>query len=434
MFFNDSSLLLMGLILILGVALGALFVIFFQRRKGGSTISQEASDYKKQEEENRKLETLNARAEKVRDFMEFDKVEDDMIIQDNGTRFCMVIRCQGVNYDLMSENEMLAVEEGFAGFLNTLKFPIQLYVQSRTLDLSEGIKKYRDRLDMLRDDADKYISAVTRAKNTNPNLTVGQKQQMEYEVKKKRNLLDYGSDIISYIEKMSANRNILQRKYYMVVSYETLEMGLTNNFSAEEAKDVAYSELYTRCKTLQGAIAACGIETEILRTEDLAELLFIAYNKDDASAYNIKEALRSGVYRLYSTAVSVLEKKKAALDAKLKEDALVEAQNALRNAMNSVRNSSYVDISGLTEEEQFEDDTKREAMQIVLDNQENFEPQVVDKALEDLNASMHKPLVSEDELDDATAQVTNEDDNSVPIYDGTAGPIDPNDLINNIIN
>ena len=434
MLFEDNlSTLLMVLFLILGFAVGALAVIYFQRRRGGRTAAQDTADYKAQEERRRREETIHAHTEKVRDFMEFDSVQDDMIVQDKGQRFCMVLRCMGINYDLMSENEMLAVEEGFASFLNTLKFPIQLYVQSRTLDLSAGISEYKARLENLKTESDKYIESVQRAKQVNQNLSTSQRQQLDYEVKKRRNLLDYGNDIVNYIEKMSSNRNILQRKYYMVVSYETLEMGLTNNFSDEEAKDVAYSELYTRCKTLQGAISACGIETEILRSEDLAELLFVAYNKDDAAVYSIREAMRNGIYRLYSTATSVIEKKKAALDAKLKEDALNEAQNALRSAIDSIRNSSFVDISGLTEEEQFEDDTKREAMQIILDNQENFDPEVVDKALEDLNAGMHQPLVSEQELQDAAAGAAAEaqnDDNTVPIYDGTSGPINPDDLIN----
>ena len=38
-------------------------------------------------------------------------------------------------------------------------------------------------------------------------------------------------------------------------------------------------------------------------------------------------------------------------------------------------------------------------MQIILENQDSFDPKVVDKALEDLNASMHKPLVSQQELE-----------------------------------
>ena len=400
---NDIWGLLLFLMAVLGALIGAIAVLYFQRRKGGRTATQETEDYRKKVEEQRKQETLAARTEKMKDFMEFDTIEDDMIVQNDGTRYVMAVRCMGINYDLMSEPEMLAVEEGFANFLNTLKFPIQLYVQSRTLDLSEGVGMYHTRLDSLRADADKFIESANHAKSTNPNLTSLQRQQLDYEIKKRRNLIDYGTDIVNYIERMSSNRNILQRKYYMIVSYEVADMGLTTKFTKEEARDVAYSELYTRCKTLQAAIAPCGIESEILRGDELAELLFIAYNKDDANVYNVKDAISRGIFRLYSTATSVLEKKRASLDAKLKADALTQAEDALRTAMNTINNQTQVDISGLTEEEQFEDDTKREAMQIILENQDNFEPQVVDKALENLNAGMHQPLVSQEELDEAEA-------------------------------
>ena len=87
------------------------------------------------------------------------------------------------------------------------------------------------------------------------------------------------------------------------------------------------------------------------------------------------------------------------MNAKIQEDAIAEAELALKNAMEGLRNSTDVDISALTEEEEYEDTTKREAMQIILENQDQFEPEVVDKALEDLNSSMHKPLVSQEELD-----------------------------------
>ncbi|MBO5142287.1 MAG: hypothetical protein J6C46_04735 [Clostridia bacterium] len=398
---DGLSMFIIVLVALASVCIGAVTVLIFQRSKGGIARKNEDEDYKKQQEEKRKSELKQAQTVKLRDFLEFDTVDDDMIVQNDGTRYVMAIRCMGINYDLMSEPEMLAVEEGFANFLNTLKFPIQLYVQARSLDLTEGVNQYHSRLDELKMDCDKYIDAVNRAKATNMSLTSSQKQQMDYEIRKKRNLLEYGADIVNYIEKMSLNRNILQRKYYILVSYETAEMGMTTSFSKEEAKDVAYSELYTRCKTIQAAIMPCGIESTILKSEELAELLYIAYNKDDADMYDVKRAINSGFYRLYSTATSVREKKQLALEAKMQEDAIAQAELALKTAMDGLRNSTDVDISSLTEEEQYEDDTKKEAMQIILENQEQFDPQVVDMALEDLNASMHRPLVSQEELDAA---------------------------------
>ena len=58
----------------------------------------------------------------------------------------MVLECQGVNYDLMSSVEKVAVEEGFLQFLNSLRYPIQIYVQSRTVDLTKSLDGYRKKL------------------------------------------------------------------------------------------------------------------------------------------------------------------------------------------------------------------------------------------------------------------------------------------------
>ena len=90
--------------------------------------------------------------------MEFDKIEDNMVITKNGTKYVMVVECQGVNYDLMSSVEKNAVEEGFIQFLNTLRHPVQLYIQTRTINLERSIDGYKSRLS----DIDKKIPKLTR--------------------------------------------------------------------------------------------------------------------------------------------------------------------------------------------------------------------------------------------------------------------------------
>ena len=42
--------------------------------------------------------------------MGFDKIEDNMIIQKKGKKFLMIVKCQGINYDLMSGVEKTSVE------------------------------------------------------------------------------------------------------------------------------------------------------------------------------------------------------------------------------------------------------------------------------------------------------------------------------------
>ena len=82
----------------------------------------------------------------VFDFMEFDKIEDNMIVQNNGARYLMGVECEGINYDLMSGVEKNSVEQGFIQFLNTLRFPIQIYTQTRTINIGSSIENYKKKI------------------------------------------------------------------------------------------------------------------------------------------------------------------------------------------------------------------------------------------------------------------------------------------------
>ena len=100
---------------------------------------------KKREEEQapKNDEEIKQDKKSVFRFMEFDEVEDNMIVQDNGARYLMVVECKGINYDLLSGVENASVEEGFIQFLNTLRHPIQIYVQTRAVNLAESIQRYK---------------------------------------------------------------------------------------------------------------------------------------------------------------------------------------------------------------------------------------------------------------------------------------------------
>ena len=386
---SGIDMLIIVLVAVLALALGGIFVLIMLMGKGNATRLEENSQ--------KELSKANPKAtfnkHDVMKFMEFDKIEDDMIIQENGNKFVMVLRCQGINYDLMSETEMLAVEEGFSNFLNTLKYPIQLYVQARSLNLEESINSYKERLGLLNDDYMKAENAAYNMKRANK-LTLKEKEAIDFEVRKKKILLEYGADIINYVEKMSLNRNILQRKYYVVVSYYAAELGLATNFTKEEAHDLAYSELYTRCRSIASALQPCGVESSIMKSDELAEMLYIAYNKDDADVFNIKKAIDNGFYRLYSTAQDVMEKKQIAIDNAVREQAVVEAELALKKAVERLRKTNDI-----TYEEELNDSAKSQAMQLILDNSDQFDPTVVDMALTDLNSQMKVPIIDVEEAE-----------------------------------
>lgn len=412
----DTLSIVIDILFILGgMAIAAILYLIFKDGNDAITANSQKENVKAAPQK------VDYPREDVQKFMDFDKIEDDMIIREKGNLFVMAIKCQGINYDLMSENEMLAVEEGFSNFLNTLKYPIQLYVQARSLNLEESINTYKDRILDLRDEYVRTENSTEAAKRSG-NLTTQQKQALDFELKKKRILLEYGTDIVNYVEKMSLNRNILQRKYYIVVSYHTSELGMATNFTKEEAHDLAYSELYTRCRSIAGALAPCGVQTSIMNSMELAEMLYVAYNRDESDIYNIRKAIDNGFYRLYSTAQDVLEKKQIAIDNQVKEKAITEAENALKLAMERLK-----DKNGLTYEEQQEDSAKAQAMQMIIENSDQFDQDVVDEALIDLNSKMHVPIMDESEVDVLSKKEQSTVEQVVNTINGTETSEKPNE-------
>lgn len=268
--------------------------------------------------------------ESVFDFMDFDKVEDNMISQKNGERYIMVVECQGVNYDLMSEVEKNAVEEGFIQFLNTLRHPIQIYTQTRTINLENSIQTYKDKVKELDDRLERqrmqYQNMVDSGKYSRQQL-----DQAYYELTKQTNLCEYGKDIIYTTERMSLNKNVLNKKYYVVIPYYTSELG-QNDFDKDEKKNLAFSELYTRAQSIIRTLSVCGINAGILDSNGLVDLLYVAYNRDDAEVYGLDKALRAGYDELYSTAPDVLDKKMRALDTKIAQEAFNKANDAVIEA------------------------------------------------------------------------------------------------------
>ena len=280
----------------------------------------------------------------VIDFMEFDRIEDNMIIQKDGFKYIMVIECQGINYDLMSEVEKNAVEEGFIQFLNTIRHPVQLYVQTRTINLEGSLQGYRARVKQIEDDYHRQEMRYREMKSSG-NYTKEQLDRVYYELTKQRNLTEYGKDIIYSTEKMSLNKNVLNQSYYVIVPYIPEESG-TDDFDKDEITSMAFSELYTRCQSIIRTLAGCEVHGRILSSEELVELLYVAYNRDEQEVFGLDKALRAGYDELYSTAEDVLDKKMRLLDEKIEEEAfnkanekVIEAQSAKEKALQKKENN-----------------------------------------------------------------------------------------------
>ncbi len=371
--------LVVGIFLLIVVLLGVYFVVWLKNRKDKENKQQNISNDKS------KTTVTSSNGfdkQSIFNFMEFDTVDDNMIIQKNGTRFLMVIECQGVNYDLMSGVEKASVEEGFVQFLNTLRNPIQIYIQTRSVNLENSIATYKEKLRKVEDKLNKMKMQYYDMRESGQ-YSQEQMDKAFFELTKQSNLYEYGRDVINDTERMSLNKNVLNKKFYIIVPYYASELG-SNDLDKAETKSLAFSEIYTRAQSLIRAISSCEVRGRILRTNEIVELLYMAYNRDEAEVFSLQKAIRAGYDEINTTAPDVLDKKMKEIDKYIQEKAMEKARDTVDEVMSEKAQK-------VAEKENSMEDLIREmATAILRENERYIGTEVVGESIEKIEAEKTK--------------------------------------------
>ena len=378
---SQILMIVLGIMFFILIVLFAIFLILKTKerakeknRNHNEIISKKT---KKEEASSKKSVESSYSKQSIMDFMEFDKVEDNMIVQKKGKRFLMVVECQGVNYDLMSNMEKVSVEEGFQQFLNTLRHPIQIYIQTRTINLENSLANYRDKVKEIED----RYNQMSYQYNQMKAAEIYSQQDLDrylFEMTKQRNLLEYGKDLINNTEKMSLNRNVLNKKYYVIIPYFSEEVG-EEKYDYEEVKNMAFSELYTKSQSIIRTLSSCSVNGKILSSKELVELLYVAYNRDESEAYGIDKAIRANYDELYSTAPDVFEKKIKVLDEVVKEQAIELANQTIEKVKSSPEQIAK------EQEKNLETLVQKMAEAVLTENKQYIgDDEVAEKAIEEI--------------------------------------------------
>lgn len=374
---NTITMILIAVLLVMFLLLGILCILYFKSRNQKTDNIQKTSNTVSAEKT-----TKSYTVESVFDFMEFDKIEDNMIITKKGTKYVMVVECQGVNYDLMSEVEKNAVEEGFIQFLNTLRHPVQIYTQTRTINLENSIQTYRSKVQEIESQLEKEKLQYDKMVNSG-NYTDEEIKAAFYELTKTTNLYEYGKDIIYTTEKMSLNKNVLNQKYYVVIPYYPEKLG-ENNFDRQEITNLAFSELYTRAQSIIRTLGVCGVNGRVLNSNDLVDLLYVAYNRDDAEVYGVDKAIEAGYDELYSTAPDVVDKKMKALNEQIEKEAFDKANQKVIEAKSEKEQALE------RKQESMEDLIDQMAKMIIAQNKNIVGKDIAENAIEKVNQDTAK--------------------------------------------
>lgn len=205
-----------------------------------------------------------------------------------------VVEVEGLNFNLLSIDERILLEENFCELLNGIDFPLQIFVQSRKTDLDQYIKTYKDRVNQI----EKEIQALSEKEGIE-----------QLEIDKKMNQLQYASMLLQYFTQRTVNANLLERRYYIVVKYIHNTSNYENNLSEYEILNTAYNDINNKTGVIMDSLSRNKLKSRFLDAVNLADFLYTCHNRDDANSLRFKNALQSNFDSICTTAKPVELKK-----------------------------------------------------------------------------------------------------------------------------
>jgi hypothetical protein len=205
-------------------------------------------------------------------YLELFDITNDVIILQDGT-VSMVMQSTAINFDLYSEEEQDAAIYAYAALLNSLSFPIEIVIRSQKKDVTSY-------LDLLKHAELKAFNPINR-----------------------KNISDYRE----FVAKLVQERNVLEKKFYIIISYTALEAGLLpgssllpgmnakNKKSSSPLDKAAILEksltnLEPRREHLMHQFARIGLFLRQVKTQELIQLFYTIYNPDGAKGIRVGEA------------------------------------------------------------------------------------------------------------------------------------------------
>lgn len=209
--------------------------------------------------------TVALSAKATQEFVPIKEIRDGIVILKDGSMRALVM-ASSVNFALKSNDEQQAILSQFQNFVNSLNFSIEIFVQSRRLDIRPYLalleSKYKDQTSEL-------LKIQTR----------------EY---------------IGFVKSFTETTNVMTKTFYIVTPYtppilfskdskfEGLMGGKTKSNSEQKLSEAEYFEeartqLEQRISVVEQGLVRCGIRVAQLGTEELIEVFYKLFNPGDVN-------------------------------------------------------------------------------------------------------------------------------------------------------
>ena len=193
-----------------------------------------------------------------------EAIEEDLVRLPGG-QYRAVLEVGSVDFALKGEVEQEALIVGYAGFLNSLTYPVQILVRVLPIDI-EG-----------------YLGDLERrARQDLPD-----------------DLAALAHDHVAFVRRLARRRTLLERRFYLVVPAESngriarRAWGWPFARRRDGAVDAsaARRRLTFRCQEIAGQLDRCGLKVRRLASAEFAQLYFTCWCPDLARVQRLQRDL-----------------------------------------------------------------------------------------------------------------------------------------------
>lgn len=196
-----------------------------------------------------------------------ERVEDGIIVTDNGKRFIAGITCRGLDFYNEGAREQLSVMRGYQSFLNIVTKPITYRLYSKEVDIDQAKNRYEKRYEELSEELSYATKQLTSA--VDRGLSKEEISFCEQNVKNYENRLKHLADQMAAMDFYSGSdvSSDITQTYIFDWTYEP---DMTENVSSDGRIFLrAKAELEATANHMITALSSAGVKARMCTQEEM---------------------------------------------------------------------------------------------------------------------------------------------------------------------
>jgi hypothetical protein len=182
----------------------------------------------------------------TQNFVPIKEIREGIVVLNDGSMRAL-LSSTSLNLSLKGEDEQMGIITGFQTFLNSLDFNIEIFLQSKKLDIRSYLSLLRERQNEVEEDLLKI-------------------QIKEY---------------IEFIQKFTEEQSIMTKNFYIVVPFDSVNIVSSEKKMSEEDFIKNRNQLMQRVSIVMSGLSSLGLTVKGAGTEEVINLFYKLFNPNE---------------------------------------------------------------------------------------------------------------------------------------------------------